>query len=334
MSFLRVCVRVALCLVPAAPVSTMAAQQVGEAVLIKTEVTGASGPLTVNGPVHRDERIRTSKSGLGQFVFLDGTKLAVGWGSSVVIDKFVFDDTKSLKKLTIKASKGTFRWISGGSKSSVYEIVTPAGTIGVRGTAFDVDIMPDGTTVVVLLNGSARFCGANGCRQLKRRCDAVIATPNGGLTDPRRVSRSIFKTLGTSRALPFLSGNQRLSAGFGVFGASCGLSVASLAKEGTSRDRRSPESDHEPAVPDPDPPDKPDPPDRPDPPEPDPDPPTPDPDPPTPDPDPPGPDPDPGPEPGPNPEPGPEPGPGPDPGPDPDPGDGDGDGRGGGANAR
>ena len=68
----------------------MAAQEVGEAVLIKTQVTGASGPLTVKGPVHRDERIRTSKSGLGQFVFLDGTKLAVGWGSSVVIDKFVY----------------------------------------------------------------------------------------------------------------------------------------------------------------------------------------------------------------------------------------------------
>ena len=76
-------------------VPTMAAEEVGEAVLIKTEVTGASGPLAVNGPVHRDERIRTSKSGLGQFVFRDGTKLAVGWGSSVTIDKFVFDDATS-----------------------------------------------------------------------------------------------------------------------------------------------------------------------------------------------------------------------------------------------
>ena len=93
--------------------SAMAAEEVGEAVLIKTEVTGASGPLVVKEPVHRDERIRTSKSGLGQFVFRDGTKLAVGWGSSVTIDKFVFDDSNSVKKLTIKAAKGTFRWVSG-----------------------------------------------------------------------------------------------------------------------------------------------------------------------------------------------------------------------------
>src|ERR687890_532062 len=84
---------------------TVASEEVGEAVLIKTEVTGASGPLAVKGPVHRDERIRTSKSGLGQFVFRDGTKLAVGWGSSITIDEFVFSDTKTLKKLTINAAK-------------------------------------------------------------------------------------------------------------------------------------------------------------------------------------------------------------------------------------
>ena len=53
-------------------------------------------------------------------MFRDGTKLAVGWGSSVVIDKYVFDDDASVKQLSIKAAKGTFRWISGKSKSSAY----------------------------------------------------------------------------------------------------------------------------------------------------------------------------------------------------------------------
>ena len=52
-------------------------------------------PLRRVGPAGGlHERIRTSNSGLGQFVFLDGTKLAVGWGSSVVIDKYVFDDSR------------------------------------------------------------------------------------------------------------------------------------------------------------------------------------------------------------------------------------------------
>ncbi|TIS53407.1 MAG: hypothetical protein E5W93_15450 [Mesorhizobium sp.] len=212
---------------------TMAAEAVGQAVVIKTAVTGATGPLEVKSPVHRDERIRTSNSGLGQFVFLDGTKLAVGWGSSVVIDRYVFNDDDSVKKLTIRAAKGTFRWISGSSPSSAYQIVTPAGTIGVRGTAFDVHIAPNGKTAVVLLNGSARFCSGGGCRELKRRCDCVVASPSGAMTDVIKVNRSVLTTLGTSRALPFLTGIQQLSGGFGA-GGNCGLTAA-IQQEHTPR---------------------------------------------------------------------------------------------------
>ncbi|WP_271895674.1 FecR family protein [Candidatus Phyllobacterium onerii] len=226
MPYSRAAAVAALSMMLSSPLPTMAAEPVGEAVLIKTEVTGGGGPIAVDTPVHRDEKIKTSQSGLGQFLFRDGTKLAVGWGSSVTIDKFVYDDTSSVKNLTIKAAKGTFRWVSGNSKSSAYNILTPAGTIGVRGTAFDFYVGPDGTTAVVLLNGSARFCGAGGCKEMKRRCDCVVAKPNGQITDTRRVDRNIFKTLGSTKALPFLSGNQKLSGGLGITGTGCGLSMA------------------------------------------------------------------------------------------------------------
>ena len=139
------------------------AEQIGTATRIKTSVNGDYGSVEVSEPVHRNERITTSKSGLGEFLFRDGTKLAVGWGSVVKIDKYVFDDSNSVKKLTIRAAKGTFRWISGNSKSTAYSILTPAGTIGVRGTKFDFYVAPDGTVGLVMLSGSAQFCGAGGC---------------------------------------------------------------------------------------------------------------------------------------------------------------------------
>ena len=203
----------------------MAAESVGKATRIKTEVTGARGSIAVDGPIHRNERIRTSKDGLGQFTFQDGTKLAVGWGSSVVIDKFVYDDSGTVKKLSIKAVKGTFRWVSGRSKSSAYEIVTPAGTIGVRGTVFDFYVGPDGTTAMVLLGGAASFCGADGCKRLTRRCDCVVGKPGRPSSQVRKVDRKIFSTLKDKRALPFLSGNQGLSGGLGWIGG-CGIGVA------------------------------------------------------------------------------------------------------------
>ncbi len=217
---------IAFCALFSSAVAGIAAEPVGQAVQIRTAVSGARGLIAVKDPVYKDERISTSKSGLGQFVFRDGTKLAVGWGSSVVIDKFVYDDAKSVKKLTIMVTKGTFRWISGKSGHSAYQIVTPAGTIGVRGTAFDFYVGRDGTTAVVLLSGAASFCGAGGCRQLTQRCDCVVARPGGGVSDPKRVSRGTLKSLGNAQALPFLSGGQRLSGALGWAGGGCSLSAA------------------------------------------------------------------------------------------------------------
>jgi len=256
------------------------AEPVGQATLIRTEVSGETGPLVVRSPVHKDERIRTSQSGLGQFIFKDGTKLAVGAGSTVVIDKFVYDDSASVKRLSIKAAKGTFRWISGNSASSAYSIVTPAGTIGVRGTAFDFYVGPNGTTAIVLLNGAASFCGPGGCKQLRQQCDCVVATRGGRMTDPSKVDRSTLQTLSNPRALPFLSGDQQLSGALGGIRTSCGL--ASLRQD--RQDRPQPQRQERPApqapqapqqapqAPQPSqlpqtpqqPPDTPDPPDKPD----------------------------------------------------------------------
>lgn len=202
-----------------------AKEQVGQATLIRTAVTGDQGTLAVKSPVHRDERIRTSKSGLGEFRFADGTKFAVGGSSSVVIDRFVYDSSKTFESLTLNAARGSFRWISGRSKSDAYKIVTPAGTIGVRGTRFDIYVGPDGTTSVVLLSGRAQFCGSNGCQELRRRCDVVVATPGGGVTGATRVNQGIFQQVGNDRAFPFLTGRQQLSRSFYSTTGSCGLSA-------------------------------------------------------------------------------------------------------------
>ncbi|MCX7304388.1 MAG: FecR domain-containing protein [Hyphomicrobiales bacterium] len=213
----------------------VSAEQIGEATLVKTSVTGNGRTLAARSAVNRDERIRTSSAGLGEFVFRDGTKLAVGANSSVVIDKFVFGGSDSVKSMSVNAVKGSFRWISGGSNSSAYKIATPAGTIGIRGTAFDIYIGAGGKTAVVLLKGSVRFCGTNGCRDLRRRCDFVVATPGGGVSDPARVSRDALKGLKDDRALPFMSGAQRLSSRFQT-GGNC-TATASAVPNRTPRSR-------------------------------------------------------------------------------------------------
>ena len=107
-----------------------AAEEIGKAIAVTVTVTGDDGPLSASSAIHRDERVRTSSSGTGQFVFRDGTKLAVGPNSSLVLDQSIFSGSSSFKKLTLNATRGTFRWVSGKSTSAAYKINTPFGTLG------------------------------------------------------------------------------------------------------------------------------------------------------------------------------------------------------------
>jgi hypothetical protein len=129
----------------------------------------------------------------------------------------------------INAAQGTFRWISGNSPSSAYDIVTPAGTLGLRGTALDFYVGRNVAAAVVLLNGAAEFCGAGVCKELKHRCDSVIATPNAKPTEPRRADWGLIDKLGEPRALPFLTGDQSLSGDFRANDGTCKFAKAALS---------------------------------------------------------------------------------------------------------
>lgn len=202
------------------PCTASAADKVGETVRVSVQVRGDSGALSKGDAIHRDERIRSNASGTGAFIFEDGTKLAVGPNSAIVIDEFVYKGGARVEKLVLGATRGTFRWISGKSDSSAYQIRTPSGALGVRGTAFDVYVGPDGTTAVTLLNGTAEFCTSQGCQRLDRRCEFLLARPNGDITKPKGVVRDIGLNQRAEDVFPFLTGNAGLPRGFRG-GSSC-----------------------------------------------------------------------------------------------------------------
>ncbi len=165
------------------------------------------------------DRISSNTTGSGEFEFSDGTKLAVGPSASLVVDQFIFKDKSSLEKLGLNAAKGTFRWISGHSPSSAYQIKTPLGTMGIRGTAFDVTIR-NGHVYVALITGSARFCSGSTCRTLNQSCDYIDA--NGGkISKPTAVSAGFTKPGAAAQVFPFLANPDQLSQRFHVGGGNC-----------------------------------------------------------------------------------------------------------------
>lgn len=210
-----------------------AAEEIGKTLASTPTVGGDNGILRVSSPIHRDERIRTSSAGTGQFEFRDGTKLAVGPNSSLVLDRSIFAGDSSFQSLTLKATRGTFRWVSGTSKSSAYKINTPFGTLGIRGTVFDFYV-GSSAAAVVLLEGQATFCGNDGtCKRLERGCDIVRVNRKGVMDDSKTPTTTAVSGVRNEVSFPFLMGTRKLSQPFQVGGGRCGLSagVRSLDKK-------------------------------------------------------------------------------------------------------
>lgn len=183
---------------------------IGKAVAVKNEVTGtlSEGPrrLAKGDVIHQNEVIATSKDGEGEFVLADDTKLAVGPGSKIVLDAFVYDPKNTTNgQVVVNATEGAFRFISGKSAKSAYAIKTPVTTIGVRGTIFDGYVNADGEIALLLVQGEVDVCSQPGsCRRL-RQIGSFFHIRRGGLVSgPLKWDGSFFGAVNFAHAFPFV----------------------------------------------------------------------------------------------------------------------------------
>ena len=90
------------------------ADKVGVAAAVKPEATsqppgGDASTLRIGKSVVYNERIDTSGSGQVQVLLLDGSTFTVGPGSSLVIDKFVYNPATGKGALVASFSKGALQ---------------------------------------------------------------------------------------------------------------------------------------------------------------------------------------------------------------------------------
>src|SRR5262245_6446070 len=132
----------------------LAAERVGSTVAVDSTVSGegAVGKRVIAkaDPIYRDERLQSNLTGQGQFELGDGTKLVLGRNASLVIDRYVAGTAGTAKKVTLKLLAGSARFMTGHSDKRAYAIITPQGTIGVRGTAFDLTVRNCKTHLLLL----------------------------------------------------------------------------------------------------------------------------------------------------------------------------------------
>jgi hypothetical protein len=137
--------------------------------------------LVVGSDIFIGDRVVTDDKGLVQIRFSDRTELVVGPRSSLVIEDYLLREDGSGGKFAINVLNGTFRFVTGGARKDLYEIKTPTGTVGVRGTAFDGNVKPDHSSFL-LYHGSIIICNNAGqCVTVSDHCDI-------GMFDPTQAS--------------------------------------------------------------------------------------------------------------------------------------------------
>jgi hypothetical protein len=126
--------------------ATRAADAIGTALAIEGQVSGLFGgrtsSLAKGDGVVSDEVLRSQAASSGEIGFVDQTRLFLGPSSTVKLDRFVFDQSGTASRMTVDIGRGALRFISGRSPHGAYQVKTPLGSLGMRGTTADVVIGP------------------------------------------------------------------------------------------------------------------------------------------------------------------------------------------------
>ena len=138
----------------------------------KTAVVGAS--------VQMNDRLRTGANGRLQITFRDQSVLTLGEKADVVVDRYVYNPSKSKGELVLKATQGAFRF-AGGKLEDMNEkkviVSTPYAAMAVRGTDFWAGPIY-GQYGVLLLKGKVGVSNQGGA--------VTLASPGMGTDIPLR----------------------------------------------------------------------------------------------------------------------------------------------------
>ena len=186
----------------------LSAERIGTAAAVKNRATGTldskTRALKVGLGVFEKERIDTSAGSRAQLIFNDETALTIGPNSSVTLDEFVYDPKSNTGKAVIIATKGAFRFVSGSVDPRSYEIHTPVGTMGVRGTIIDFFFTASGALVMILVKGAMSFKLPSGqVVNITKPGNFIVASAGGGVSKPAPWRGSIGGIGGSSGSPPF-----------------------------------------------------------------------------------------------------------------------------------
>lgn len=141
--------------------------------------------LTEGATVAIGDRIDTDGTGRVSLLFHDETRIAIGPNARLKVDTVLMQNDGTARRLAVSATTGAFRFISGKSDTSAYEIRTPTATLGIRGTTFDVAVRGREGTDLALFRGRVLMCARSGmCAEVRGACAVAVQDANGRFRAP------------------------------------------------------------------------------------------------------------------------------------------------------
>jgi len=196
---------------------------------------GSAQAIISGSRLSQGDVIETRGSGQVQVLFDDQTRIVIGPNSRLVVEDVLMKSGKSASRFAVTAVKGSFRFITGRSSKSAYEIRTPTATMGVRGTTFDFAVNRARETDLAVLYGAVRFCGRGGqCQQIRQGCNLAFADRRGNVGIPASREEGANRI---SRGFPYLFSQASLMGTFrtriGVCSRYTQLATRNAARSGT-----------------------------------------------------------------------------------------------------
>lgn len=162
--------------------------RIGAAAAVKGTVywlrpDGTKVPIKSGSTIYFGSRIVTEGNGHFQVLLLDETVFTLGPSTDMVLDEFVYDPNTSASKVAASLAKGTFRWVTGKVQRNNpdMKLRLTVGTIGIRGTDFEVKYEPGGQGYIKLSHGALEIQPKTGSSFPMKAGDKAVIRSDGTL---------------------------------------------------------------------------------------------------------------------------------------------------------
>ncbi|MBU1042197.1 MAG: FecR family protein [Proteobacteria bacterium] len=121
--------------------------------------------LNLNSPVKREDILKTAANSRLELTLLDETKLTLGADTEFALERYDLGRQQGAGAVLLKLTKGAFRVATGeltALRGGPFEVGTPLGTIGIRGTEYWGGYLGTDEINVLLISGKGVYIKNDG----------------------------------------------------------------------------------------------------------------------------------------------------------------------------